>query len=417
VALRTDNNSAFGAEFGWITYPAASLSWVISEESFFPQTEFLSSLRLRTAYGQSGQRPNFRDAITFFNTQTVTTPSGDVPGILVGGTGNALLKPERSAEFELGFESTLWRDRANLEFTWYNKRTEDLLIARPLPPSLGLTTSQFDNLGESSNRGIEVALNTRIFELQQAALDVGINASTNRNRLENIGTLPDGSPIPPIIFGRQRHAEGFPLGGYWDEPYTYEDKNGDGIITRVNCPGQTAIPGGPECEILVAATEQYLGNPLPTRELTFNPRLTIMRNIEVGALFDYRGGFSLYNNTARFRCNFGNCQEAYDKTQPLEDQAANIAHLLQTDAGYVEDINYTKLREMSVSLLVPEQWARRARASEVRLTLAGRNLKTWTNYKGFDPEINSTPGALFSTSDFLTQPPLRIYSARLTMSF
>ena len=416
VALRTDNNSAFGANFGWIKYPAASLSWVISEESFFPQTTFLNSLRLRTAYGQSGQRPNFRDAITFFNTQTVTTASGDIPGILVGGTGNADLKPEKSSEFEVGFESTMWQDRINLEFTAYNKETQDLLIARPLPPSLGLTTSQFDNLGTSSNKGIELALNARVFEIEQAAFDFGITASTNRNRLEDIGLLPDGTPIPPIVFGIQRHAEGFPLGGYWDEQFTWADKNNDGVISRVNCPGQTAIPGGPECEITMS-TLQYLGNPLPTKELSFNPRLTIMRNIEIGALFDYRGGFKQFNNTARFRCNFGNCQEAYDKSLPLDIQARNIAHLLQSDAGYVEDSDYTKLRELSMSLLVPQQWARRARANEVRLTLAGRNLKTWTNYTGFDPEVNSTPTALFSTSDFLTQPPLRVYSARLTMSF
>lgn len=419
VAIRTDNNSAFGANFGWVRYPAASLSWVISEEDFFPQTDFLNSLRLRTAYGQSGQRPNFRDAITFFNTQTVTTPTGDVPGIQVGGTGNADLKPERSSEFEVGFESTMWQDRINLEFTAYNKRTIDLLIARPLPPSLGLTGSQFDNLGESSNQGIEVAINARVFEVQQAAFDLGVTASTNRNRLENIGILDPatGAKIPPIIFGRQRHTEGFPLGGYWDETYTYEDKNGDGIISRVNCPGQVNIPGGPECEILVTSTEQYLGNPLPTKELSFNPRVTVMRNVEIGALIDYRGGFKQYNNTARFRCNFGNCEEAYNKDMSLDLQARNIAHLLQTDAGYVEDSDYTKLRELSVSLLVPQQWARRARANEVRLTLAGRNLKTWTKYTGFDPEVNSTPFAGFSTSDFLTQPPLRVFSARLTMAF
>ena len=416
VALRTDNNSAFGSNFGWIKYPAASLSWVISEESFFPQSTWLNSLRLRTAFGQSGQRPNFRDAITFFNTQTVTTPTGDIPGILVGGTGNADLKPEKSSEFELGFESTLWQDRINLEFTAYNKSTEDLLIARPLPPSLGLTQSQFDNLGESSNKGIEVAVNARVFEMSQVSFDLGITASTNRNRLEKIGQLNDTTPIPPIVFGIQRHAEGFPLGGYWDEGYTFADKNGDGIISRVNCPGQTSVPGGPECEIEMS-TLQYLGNPLPTRELSFNPRLTIMRNVEIGALFDYRGGFKQFNNTERFRCNFGNCQASYDKSVGLDAQAANLAHLLQSDAGYVEDSDYTKLRELSISFLAPQQIARRVRSNELRLTLAGRNLKTWTNYTGFDPEVNSTPTALFSQSDFLTQPPLRVFSARLTMSF
>jgi hypothetical protein len=90
---------------------------------------------------------------------------------------------------------------------------------------------------------------------------------------------------------------------------------------------------------------------------------------------------------------------------------------MASDAGYVEDSKYTKLREVSVSFLAPREWANRARAGELRLTFAGRNLKTWTDYTGFDPEVNSTPGNLFSTSDFLTQPPLRVFSARLTASF
>lgn len=416
VAARTDNNSAFGSNFGWILYPAASLSWVASDESFFPRNDMLSSLRLRTAYGESGQRPNFRDAITYFNTQTVTTPTGDVPGIQVGGTGNADLEPERSREFEVGFEIGLLRDRVLLDFTSYNKRTKNLLIARPLPPSLGLSTSQFDNLGESSNQGIEVSLTSTVYESEPFKFELGVTGSTNRNRLEKIGALPTGDPIPPIVFGIQRHAEGFPLGGYWDEQFTFSDKNQDGVISRVNCPGQVNIPGGPECEILMS-TLQYLGNPLPTREVGISPRITLFRYAEIGALFDYKGGFKQFNNTARFRCNFGNCEEAYNKSMPIERQARNLAHLMASDAGYVEDSDYTKLREVSVSLLAPREWANRVRAGEVRLTLAGRNLATWTDYTGFDPEVNSTPTAGFSTSDFLTQPPLRHYTARLTLSF
>jgi hypothetical protein len=410
IAARTDNNSAFGSKFGWIVYPAASLSWVISDEDFFPRVNAISSLRLRTAYGESGQRPNFRDAITFFETQTVTVNNADVPGIQVGGTGNPNLKPEKSREIELGFEVGLLNDRINVDFTSYNKRTRDLLIARPLPPSLGLTQTQFDNLGESSNRGVEVAVNGRVYDSRQARFELTLTAATNRNRLENIGAQP------PIVFGIQRHVQGYPLGGYWDEQYKFNDLNADGIISRLNCPGQTTLPGGPECEILMQPLS-YLGNPLPTKEMSINPRLTLYERVEVGALFDYRGGFKQFNNTARFRCNFGNCEEAHNKNTALWIQGRNIAHLLASDAGYVEDSDYTKLRELTISLLAPRSWATAARASDMRLTLAGRNLKTWTNYTGFDPEVNSTPTALFSTSDFLTQPPLRVYSARLSLSF
>lgn len=418
AAIRTDNNSAFGEEFGWITYPAFSLSYVITEEPFFPRTTALSSLRLRAAYGESGQRPNFRDAISFFNTQTITTGGTDFAGVQVGGLGNPSLKPELSREYELGFESSLLNERIGLEFTYYDKKTTDLLVQRPVPPSVGGPKQQFANLGTSTNKGIEGRLTARVLEFRGAELEITAVGSTNRNRLVTLGRLANGDPIPPIPFGIQRHVAGYPLGGYWDEGYTFEDRNGDGIITRVNCPNQPAVAGGPACEMVRTDSLVYLGNPIPTREWSISPRITFRNWIELSALFDYKGGYKQFNNTARFRCNFNNCREASDADSPLWLQARNIAQaFFQTDAGFVEDASFTKLREVALTLTAPGDWASRLRMQGLRLTVAGRNLATWTDYTGFDPEVNSTPQNQFSASDFFTIPPLRMFSTRLTVQF
>ena len=416
AALRTDRNSAFGEDFGFVTYPAASLSYVISDEDFFPVSTFLSSLRLRSSYGEAGKQPQFRNAITFFNAQTVTIDGSDQPGITVGGTGNLELRPEVSREVDGGFEAGFFDSRVGLEVTYYSKTSQDLLIARPLPPSLGLTTTQFDNLGESTNRGWEVLLRGQVLDMRNVKLDFTATYAGNKTKLTDIGSLPSGEKIPPIVFGNQRHVEGYALAGYWDELYTYSDKNGDGLISRVNCPGQTQVAGGPECEVEIGALG-YLGQPLPTREISFSPRLQLFDWLQFSALVDHKGGFEVFNNTARFRCNFGNCQEAHDASASLEDQAANIAHLMNSDAGYVTDGTFTKLREVAATFTVPQRWVSRVRAEGLTLTLAGRNLATWTDYKGFDPEVNSTPGANFGTSDFLTQPPLRSWTARLSVTF
>ena len=415
-ALRTDRNSAFGKDFGFVTYPAASLSYVISDEDFFPETKFLNSLRLRTAYGESGKQPNFRDAITFFNTQTVTIANVDQPGITVGGTGNTDLKPEVSQELEGGFEASFLNSRAGLEVTYYQKKSQDLLIARPLPPSLGVSTTQFANLGESENKGWEVMLRGQILDLPKAKFDVTATYAGNKTKLTDIGRLPTGEPIPPIVLGIQRHVQDFALGGYWDESITFSDKNNDGIITRVNCPGQTQIAGGPECEMEIGALS-YLGQPLPTREISLSPRLQLFDWLQFSALIDHKGGYKVFNNTARFRCNFGNCQAAYDRNAALEDQAAHLGQAMGTDALYVEDGDYTKLREVAATFTLPRVWANRMRSESVTLTIAGRNLATWTDYKGFDPEVNSQTAGNFNTSDFLTQPPLRMWSARMSIGF
>ena len=403
-ALRNDKNSAFGQNFGSINYPSVTLSWVMDEEPFFPKTDFVSSLRLRAANGRSGQKPNFRDAITFFNAQTVTVSGTDQAGVVVGGTGNPNLRPERSRETELGFDAGLFGDRIGLEITHYNKRTDDLLVAVPLPPSLGLTTSQFRNLGTTSNKGWEFLVNTKIFEIRDIALNATLSGSTNENRLLSLGFLHDTVRVPPIVVNtQQQHRINVPLGSYFQKSIKFADTNNDGIIAR--------------SEVTLSDTAVYLGNPLPRREYAVTPELRVMSWLRVNALFDHKDGYKLFNNTRRFRCSFGNCREAYDKKAPLADQAANIAIALGSDAGYIEDAAFTKLRELSFTLILPDQMNRMIGGRNTTLTIAGRNLHTWTKYTGFDPELNSNPGANFSTSDFLTLPPTRTWSARLSFNF
>ncbi len=404
AALRNDKNSAFGQNFGSINYPSFTLSWVVNEEPFFPKTNLVSSLRLRAANGRSGQKPNFRDAITFFNAQTVTVNSADVPGITVGGTGNLGLKPERSRETELGFDAGFFAERLGLEVTHYDKRTDDLLIAVPLPPSLGLTTTQFKNLGAVSNKGWEFLANAKVLDMNPVALNFTVTASTNANKVISLGELSPGVPVPPIVFGNQQHRVGVPLGSYFDRSVTFKDANGDGIID--------------ETELTLSDTAVYLGNPLPTRELSVTPELTLFKLLRISALIDHKGGYKLFDFTRRFRCAFGICQEWFDKNTPLVDQAANIAtNFFGTDALYVEDATFTKLRELSFTLIAPEGLKRMVGGRAMELTIAGRNLHTWTHYKGFDPETNSTPGGNFSTSDFLTLPPTRSWTARVSINF
>ena len=404
AAVRNDKNSAFGQDFGSINYPSVTLSWVVNEESFFPKQDWVSSLRLRAANGRSGQKPNFRDAITFFNAQTVTVNNADVPGIVVGGTGNIDLKPERSQETELGFDAGFFGERLGLEVTHYDKRTDDLLIAVPLPPSLGLTATQFKNLGTVSNKGWEFLANAKILDLDPVGFNLTVSASTNKNKLLSLGEISPGVEVPAIIFGNQEHTVGLPLGSYFGQAVTFNDANGDHIIS--------------EDEVTVAPTNSFLGNPLPKQEMSVTPELTLFKTLRVSALIDHKSGYKLYNLTRVFRCSFGICQEGFDKNTPLIDQAANIAlNIFGSDALYVEDANFTKLRELTFTLIAPERMRRIVGGRAMELSIAGRNLHTWTKYKGFDPESNSTPGANLGTSDFLTLAPTRSWTARVNVSF
>ncbi|HUQ81420.1 MAG TPA: SusC/RagA family TonB-linked outer membrane protein [Gemmatimonadaceae bacterium] len=421
AAIRGDDNSAFGQDFKLVAYPSASLSWVVGDESWFPKIPSVSSLRLRGSFGRSGQRPGFRNAVSFYQAVGVRRESGDIGGVELGANiGNNELKPELSTEYEGGLDVGLLNSRLSLELTYYNKATRDALIQRQLAPSTGAQT-QFENLGEVTNKGVEGTLNASVLDLANFKWNVTLNASLNSNRLVTLGVgvdtiflglgAVDGNAI-------QRFVEGRPTAGYWQRPLlSWQDKNNDGIISPVGC-GPTSADDTADCEITIGDNVAYLGNPLPKREVTLNTNFTLFKYFRVAGVVDHRGGYKLYNATEQFRCViFVTCQAAYDRRTSLEDQAARIASTLGTDAGYVEDASFVKLRELSLTLLAPNDWARRVGTQSLSLTLAGRNLATWTGYKGFDPELNWNGTSNYSTADFLTQPPVRYFTARLSLNW
>jgi outer membrane receptor protein involved in Fe transport len=414
AALRGDDNSSFGEDFKLIYYPAASLSWVVGEESWFPRSSILTSLRLRTSYGQSGQRPGFRNAITYYTAVAVKREGSDIGAVTIGTpVGNAALKPELSREYEVGFDAGFLSERVNLELTSYRKTTTDALIQRNLPPSSG-AASRFENLGEVTNRGVEATLSARLLDRRWAKWEIVANGSTNTNRLVRLG-----QDVDTIFFGLganngefiQRHAEGYPLGGYWLPLITgFSDANSDGIIAAD--------------EVEVGDASVYLGQPLPRRQLNLSTNITLFGNIRLSGVLDHRSGFKVYNATQQFRCAvFLNCQAANDKSVGLAEQARAMASarlnfgLPPTDAGYVEDGSFWKLREVAVTVAAPRAWLGRLGASGLSFTLAGRNLGLWTDYTGFDPEINFNGTSNFSTAEFLTQPQVRYWTARVNLNW
>ncbi|MDP3911934.1 MAG: SusC/RagA family TonB-linked outer membrane protein [Gemmatimonadales bacterium] len=404
AALRGDDNSAFGQDFDFVAYPKVSASWVISEEPFFPNVSQLSSLRLRAAYGQSGLQPGTNDARLFYVPVTVTEAGSDELGFTSGNLGNPGLKPEKSGEVEVGLDAGLFRDRVQFEFTYYAKKTRDALIARRVAPSVGETVTQFENLGQVSNKGVEIGLNARVIDRPQVAVDVSASAWGNKNRLIELG-----EGIEPIIFGlggaSQRHQEGYPLGSYFLRPIIYSDANGDGLI------GSSEVSLGP--------TPVFLGTPFPTHGGSLSATVTLGGGrVRVYGLLDGRFGHKQFNDTEEFRCAFTICAGLHDPSSSVEEQAKALGTaLLGSDGGYVEDAGFVKLREVSVTFQAPAAWAAQLRAKGLSFTLTGRNLGTWTKYTGFDPEILGGGQQNFNTFEFLSQPPVRTFLARVNVNF
>lgn len=402
-AVRADDNSAFGQDFDLIYYPKASVSWVASEESFFPDLSFVNMLRLRGAWGASGRQPDNDAAIQTLSVDAIVDPEDViVSGVNLGAAGNVLLKPERSAEFEAGFDADLFSGRAGLEFTWFKRVTTDIIVEEPLPPSLGSSTNRDQNLGEAETSGFEIGLGGTVFTTDDFEWDVNVSGSKLSSKVNELGLVG-----VDFIGTTTRQAPGFPLGAAFDYPYTWDDTNGDGMIAA----GEVTI--GPE--------RVFIGAGLPQRELSLSSTFRFRDIIQVYALVDHQGDYISYNNTEGFRCQFRTCRARQDVTAPLWDQARHVARDLaatSTQFGYRENGTFTKLREVSVTFFLPQSLAARIRSNNATLTLSGRNLVTWTDYTGVDPELNSAgSGDNFGTGEFLTQGIPRYITARLRLNF
>jgi TonB-linked SusC/RagA family outer membrane protein len=401
LAARGDKNSAFGKNFGFITYPSASLSYVVTEGG-----TTLNQLRLRTAYGESGLRPGVLDAVAYFTAAPARLDSADVAGVTSGNLANPKLKPERSREFEVGFDAGFFRDRASIGFTVYDKHSTDALVLAPLPPSLGGPASRFQNLGSVKNTGVELTLNATPLQMTNAELALTLTASGNRNRVTNLGGQP------AILLGyEQRDTVGFPVAGYWGTTVDSVHVAPDGSVL-------------PDSVFFTTDRSKYrfLGSSLPTRQGSLSGDLTLFKFLRFSTLFEYRGGNKLYNSSEQFRCLpfVLVCRGLNDKNASVTERANAVADYMSNGdffGGYIEDASFVKWRELSLTINAPARYARMARANTLSLTFAGRNLGTWTKYGGLDPEVNVLGQDNLGQGDFLTQPQVRYFITRLNLTF
>lgn len=384
AAVRTDQNSAFGTDFQRVYYPKASLSWILSDESFFPKVGWINQLRLRSSYGAAGVQPGVNDASRYFatsaqNVATAGNVSGtDLPGLQISALGNQTLKPERSTEFEGGFEARLFNSRLTLDVTAYDKTTKDALIDAIVAPSAGSAINVKRNLGSVQNKGLEFLATTQLIDRRPLGMDVSVSYSTNSNKLISLGGTP------PQIGTNTRVVEGYPLFGFWENKITgWQDKNGDGLITYWADPTKN--------EVFVDSVDSFIGYTQPRNLATLTTGFDILnRKLRLQTLFDYRGGHRWYNNTERIRCTRPNCSGRMNNKASFEDQAmvtAALEHPARTNAGYFQPGEYVRFREASAQYSFSPSIARRFfRAQSANFVASARNLKLWTNYRGTDPE-------------------------------
>lgn len=406
AAVRGDDNSAFGAGYDAAIYPKVSLSWLVSDESFLQDAEIVDELRLRAAWGRSGLQPDAFAAVRLYD--PITGPGG-VATLTPGAVGNPELGPEKAQELELGFDASLLNDRLDLSFTVFNGKTNDAILTRQVAPSLGFGGTQFINIGELSRRGLELNLNVRPIRRPNLAWDLGVGLSKLRNRIEDLGGLP------PIVTGYrnlQAHVEGYPAGSFFYRKIIEAERDpATGDITSFRCDGGTGPegrfmrPGGAPVDC-ATAPNVFFGRPGPGLEGS------------VFSTLEFPGDFTFYVNFA-FASDYRKTNVTRSARTAVFQNSREWAYIRQGDPivqAYVEnnmrifsmeDADYVRLREISLSHRLSPGLLQPLGISRASITLAARNLATWTKYSGTDPETRDAGSPWENEDQTLVPIPTR----------
>jgi TonB-linked SusC/RagA family outer membrane protein len=473
LGARYDANSAFGSDFNGVLYPKAQLSFVATDSPLLGESDFLSSLRFRTALGQSGLQPGAFDAQTTFTSINSGTGAGVVPDNL----GNADLKPEVATEWEAGFDAGLLSDRLSLEFTYWNRTVNDALVSRQFPPAGGFRNPQLVNIGTLKGQGVEASVEGTVVDTESFSLDAFANTAYLHEQVEDLGDAPPikvGGSYPRY---RNYIVEGFAPGSHFGvqlqdtpEGTLPVDLNGDGnpdtrdellqmLGSMSAADDGPALPQSP-ASVLIAqnpdsptgsSTDHYLGKPTPDFQGSFGVDMTY-ENWSFSTLFEYKAGNYYVNNltdafrqanpiigknlptSARVERNYltggvenGTPQNSGEvRLQALETWLNEVLALAPfSGLNTVKPADFMRLREVSLTYRLPSRWIQDVGARRLSVTAAGRNLALFTRYDGVDPELNAVGrgGGTSLEQNYLSGveafgfPIPREYSLKLRLQF
>ncbi len=421
--VRVDGHSAFGQDFGLETYPKGSFSYVVSDEAFFP-TSF-GTLKLRGAFGDSGKAPGLFDAA-----RTWASVAGDNgrPGVTPDNLGNPVLGPERTREWEVGFEGTTLNDRIGFEYQYFKQNTFDALIPVTQLPSGGFVGSQLENVGEVSNAGHEAFVNLSMLTSTQFSWDVGLRLSTSESRVLDLGALESinvgwrnyvRAPVvctPELSGGASFDGNGYIGHGctvgeqvYFPVPAFCED--------RVQNPNEIGAP---------IYQEQCLGSTTPKHTYGISTTMTLSQRLTLDVVGEGMGGHWLSSGTAyqnTRRRVWPLCREtiaaiADGRTDQLTAGERALCDRSVTRYGmWTQPADFFKLRSASLSFRVPESLLP-GQLRSATLRLQGRNLLTFTDFEGIDPEAFEDGSAeVLFRQEYYNLPPIRSFLLSVQVDF
>jgi TonB-dependent SusC/RagA subfamily outer membrane receptor len=366
IGARIDGNSAFGQNFGFQSYPKVSASWVVSDESFWRPK--LGTLKFRVARGEAGRAPGAFAAVQTWN----PVGWGGNPAVRPLNLGNEDLGPERTSETEVGFDHAILDGRLTTDFTWYKATTTDALFSVRNVPSNGFLNSSLKNAGKMEKSGIELAINAILIDRPMFGLNAGLNISTNKSKVLDLGGAPSFSvgnngwvvvgKAAPVVRGR--------------------------LIRNAN-----EVGGTPD-----TVPNYDFGPSQPTKIIGGSISVRTWRNITATLRGEYQGG-AFINEDASYQALtrsvlWPTCFDAYPKItagQPVtvREKLTCIPANIRSDM-FIFPADFFKLRDLTIDVPLGRLIPNTASSS---LVVSAKNFYR-RNYGMplFDPEMSGNDG-------------------------
>ncbi len=383
AAVRSDASSAFGRDERQQYFPkfGASLDLTALDGFRSATSSVLERLRLRGGIGFSGEQPpGSFDRLSNY----VFEPAGALSGV-VNSTrqGNDGLRPERARELELGFDAELVGGRIGVEYTFFDRQVTDLILPQTVTPSSGFV-ERLTNVGALRNRGSELLFRSFNVQRESFSWNTTVTFATNDPQVTQVAS--GGAFFIPESFNIIRVAADEAPGHFWGS--TYRRNDAGQILNAAGQPIQAA--DGTITGIPAIGPARILGDPNPGNYWSVINEFTVRRNLSLRVQFDGVGDVDLFNFDRRLLETpaFG-VGAAYADELEGRVPRGYFAARRSIFEEYVEDGSFVKLREIALTYTLPAALNRRLRTSNASITFSGRNLNTWTNYTGWDPETNT----------------------------
>ncbi len=406
-SVRRDGSSRFGKENRYAVFPAVSVAWNMSTESFFDNIDFISHLKLRASWGQQGnQEIGIYPYSSLVETGIIEYPFGEqiATGTEIVETGNENIKWETTTQTDFGIDLSLWDDRLSIIADYYIKTTEDILVRVPLPQSAGAFSPPYVNAGTVENKGLEFAISYRN-NLSELRYEIGANIATIENTVISIaGTEPllggFGLSDGPIT----RTEPGYPLGSFYlykmEGLFQSQEEIDASAFQSVDTrPGDVRFADLNGDNVINDNDRAHIGNPFPDYTLGFNLTLRY-KNFDLSTLVQGVFGndvYFLYGNFAyetQLR-GFNSYATILDRWTPtntnttipkvsLDDRNNNR----RISTRFLEDGSYVRVRNVTLGYTFTNM-LKTDKIKELRLYISAQNLFTFTKYTGLDPEIQA----------------------------